>query len=376
MKMCSISVEPMPSIISMPVASFHSLRVAAGSASPADTHFVSDDRSWFFASAAIARYDVGAVNRTVARCFAIAGSRNSGAGRSTSSVAAPIDSGKSRSPPNPNVNASGGLPVNRSSGEALSVERGKQAQAATTSRWKCIVPFGLPVVPDVNAMSAVSSAAVSTLAKVGGLRRGARVEPLRLAGAEQQPPSRASGKSGRAASSSSARRASQSACETCALVMTSVSSFARSSGIVPTAMPPAFITANQQAACSGLFGRPQQHAIAGDETEILDQHAGDPVRVRQEVGIGPAQSVRRHDRGPLAPAALDRAIEQRRRAVQALRILQLRQLEDELGPLLPRRQVVPGERVEMRRVSHRLLPFQRRRISRATISFCTSVAPS
>ena len=41
----------MPSIISMPVASFHSLRVAAGSASPADTHFTSDDRSCFFASA-------------------------------------------------------------------------------------------------------------------------------------------------------------------------------------------------------------------------------------------------------------------------------------------------------------------------------------
>ena len=36
--MWNISVAPMPSIISMPVASFHSWRVASGSASPADTH--------------------------------------------------------------------------------------------------------------------------------------------------------------------------------------------------------------------------------------------------------------------------------------------------------------------------------------------------
>ena len=36
--MCSISVAPMPSIISMPVASFQSVRVAAGSTSPAETH--------------------------------------------------------------------------------------------------------------------------------------------------------------------------------------------------------------------------------------------------------------------------------------------------------------------------------------------------
>jgi hypothetical protein len=41
MKMCISSVAPMPSIISMPVASFHSARVAAGRASPAETHFLS-----------------------------------------------------------------------------------------------------------------------------------------------------------------------------------------------------------------------------------------------------------------------------------------------------------------------------------------------
>ena len=134
MKMCRSSVEPMPSMISMPVASFHIWRVAAGSASPADTHLRNAVRSWLPTSAAIARYDVGAVNNTVARCLATASSNASGAGRSTSNVDAPMRIGNSKSPPSPNVNASGGLPVKRSSAVARSVLRGQQSQAAMTSR--------------------------------------------------------------------------------------------------------------------------------------------------------------------------------------------------------------------------------------------------
>ena len=49
--------------------------------------------------------------------------------------------------------------------------RGQQAQAAITSRWKCIVPLGSPVVPEVKAIRQVSSAAVSTLSNVAGLAR-------------------------------------------------------------------------------------------------------------------------------------------------------------------------------------------------------------
>jgi hypothetical protein len=53
MKIWIISVAPMPSIISMPVASRHNVRVASGRASPAETHFFRDAMSWFFTSAAI-----------------------------------------------------------------------------------------------------------------------------------------------------------------------------------------------------------------------------------------------------------------------------------------------------------------------------------
>ena len=48
-----ISVAPIPSMISMPVALRNSWRVASGSASPADTHFFSVRMEWFFATCAI-----------------------------------------------------------------------------------------------------------------------------------------------------------------------------------------------------------------------------------------------------------------------------------------------------------------------------------
>ena len=67
-------------------------------------------------------------------------------------------------PPRPKVKASGGLPMKTSSAFARSTCGGKQTQLAITSRWKCIVAFGWPVVPEVKANRQVSSAAVSTVA--------------------------------------------------------------------------------------------------------------------------------------------------------------------------------------------------------------------
>ena len=179
-----------------------------------------------------------------------------------SSVAAPIRSGNSSRPPRPNVNASGGLPVKRSSGTARSVERGKQSQTAIRSRWKCIVPLGLPVVPDVNAISATSSAAVSTAANDEGLPASRASSPS-AADVPNSAIDVSVGHCGRAASSSAASRASHSACVIAALVTMSVSSRARSSGIDPTAMPPAFMTANQHAACIGLFGARKSTRLPG-----------------------------------------------------------------------------------------------------------------
>ena len=80
-----------------------------------------------------------------------------------------MDSGNTSSPPSPNVKASGGLPMKTSSRVARSTCGGQQAAAAITSRWKCSVPFGTPVVPEVKAISATSSLAVATVSKCAGL---------------------------------------------------------------------------------------------------------------------------------------------------------------------------------------------------------------
>jgi hypothetical protein len=75
--------------------------------------------------------------------------------------------------------------------------------------------------------------------------------------------------------------------------------------------------------------RAQEHAIAGDDAELIDQHVGDAVGLLLQVGIGPAQ-VRRLDADAPSPAFRDMPVEQFRRAVHALGELQLRQLEQEL----------------------------------------------
>ena len=204
------------------------------------------------ASGAIARYDVGAVKHTVAPNCAIASSSASGAGFSSSTVDAPARSGNSSAPPRPYVNASGGVPTNTSSGVGANDDGGNVSQIASTSRWKCIVPFGRPVVPDVNAIMQTSSEAVSTLSNVS---RCFFIRADKLSGRSSCESTTvvSVGHDGRAASSSSISRASQIACVISAAVMTSTSSLARSSGIVVTTTQPAFTTPSQHAAITSLL---------------------------------------------------------------------------------------------------------------------------
>ncbi len=98
-----------------------------------------------------------------------ASSRRCGEGCSTRYTAAPARSGKTRLWPSPKVKASGGLAANRSRGTGWRTWREKVSAMARTSRWKCIVAFGLPVVPEVNASMHTSSEAVSTFLNVGRL---------------------------------------------------------------------------------------------------------------------------------------------------------------------------------------------------------------
>ncbi len=166
--MCSISVDPIPSMIFTPVASLNACQTAPGRCSPAETAARSEDSRCADPPASIALYAVGAVKQTVTPCSSIRSPSSSGAAFSIISVEAPARSGKISTPPRPKVNAIGGVPVNTSSGVGASRCAEKVSAIARTSRWKCMVALGRPVVPEVNARSATSSAAVSTAAKSPG----------------------------------------------------------------------------------------------------------------------------------------------------------------------------------------------------------------
>ena len=103
MKMCSISVAPMPSMISTPVASRNASQTALGRCSPADTAVRSVGT--VLPAASIALYAVGAVKQTVTPCASIRSASSTGVAFSTSSVEAPACRGNSRTPPSPKVNA-------------------------------------------------------------------------------------------------------------------------------------------------------------------------------------------------------------------------------------------------------------------------------
>ena len=106
----------------------------------------------------------------VIKAGAIAASSSSGLAFSSSTAEAPTLIGNSSRPPRPKVKASGGLPMKTSCAVACRQCGGQQRQMASTSRWKCIVPLGWPVVPEVKAISAQSSLAVSTFVNVAGWR--------------------------------------------------------------------------------------------------------------------------------------------------------------------------------------------------------------
>ena len=172
---------------------------------------------------------------------------SAGVAFSINSAEPPARSGKTRSPPRPKVNAIGGVPVKTSSGVGRRTCAEKVSAIASTSRWKCIAHLGRPVVPEVKASRATSSAEVSTSAKSVG-RSAAR----RVRSSPDSPPKVTTGTS--TPSIGSRKRWSTSARSGAAISVITCSSWVRSNGIVATTTPPALRTPNQQATSHGLFG--------------------------------------------------------------------------------------------------------------------------
>ena len=109
----------------------------------------------------------------------------------------------------------------------------KVSAIASTSRWKCMVALGTPVVPDVAASMATSSAAVSTSSNVLGLaaHRSAR-------SSWPAPPYWISGRSGAALASSLGEPVVDSSRAGRVSSVSGPSSTLRSIGMVVTTTPP------------------------------------------------------------------------------------------------------------------------------------------
>ena len=165
-------------------------------------------------------------------------------GRATGAVEAPKRNGNSTAAPSPNVNAIGGVPLKTSDGCGSRISRANVSHDASRSRWKCTQPFGTPVVPDVNAMIATSSAAVST-------------------GSNEPRSGRSSSTRTSSSPTSPARSRATIACETCAFSTTLAISPARSSGIVATTIPPANRMPNHAAIASAVFGECSSTRVPG-----------------------------------------------------------------------------------------------------------------
>lgn len=103
--------------------------------------------------------------------------------------------------------------------------------------------------------------------------------------------------------------------------------------------------------CGGekrMIGSVQQHPVARHEPAVAHQQVGDPVAQLEQRAIRPGGAGLGPDRDALAPAPPGhRVVEQRRRAVDARRILQARQLEDEL------RQIGRCRQIRAAKVVHR-----------------------
>ena len=77
---------------------------------------------------------------------------------------APARRVKTTSIPSPKVKANGAVQATTSSSVRRRVCRPKVLSIESTSRWKCVVILGTPVLPEVGPNNATSSAAVSTAA--------------------------------------------------------------------------------------------------------------------------------------------------------------------------------------------------------------------
>ena len=97
----------------------------------------------------------------------------------------------------------------------------------------------------------------------------------------------------------------------------------------------------------GIIAGADEHAIARLHAVVLDQRMREAVRPVGELLIGATATIA-DQRGVIAKTIFDQAVGQLVSGVDVVRILKFRTVEQDVGPLLERRQVVARERVDMR----------------------------
>ena len=99
----------------------------------------------------------------------------------------------------------------------------------------------------------------------------------------------------------------------------------------------------------GVVGASQQHTVPRQQARFLDQHTGDLVGSRKQVGVGPRFRVC-DQAAPGAFAGQNVPVDELGRAVDRCRVMEPWKREQELRPTGSRREVVPGESIDMRRL--------------------------
>ena len=99
---------------------------------------------------------------------------------------------------------------------------------------------------------------------------------------------------------------------------------------------------------AGVVGAAQQHPVARDEAEVVDEHARDAVGPVEQVAVGPPGAVGREEAGAVPAVPFHHGVEELDRAVETLRVLDLWHVEAQHRPLLLGRQVVAAEGVDVR----------------------------
>ncbi len=202
------------------------------------------------------------------------------------------------------------------------------------------MPFGVPVVPEVNAIRQVSSAAVGDVLELRRLGSRERLEPaavkvleVRQRRAARERERQLFGQP-RVAQRMADLRLADDLCEL----------LGAQQRHAPDHDPARFDDAEPTCGEHRRVGAAQQHAVAGHQPHVVDEDVSDATRLCLQLGVGPAYPLA-EQAGAISPASRHLAVEQLGGAVQSGREAQLGEVEAELGPLLAGRQMIARERV-------------------------------